>query len=418
MKTQLLSLLVALIVVAPSLANNVYLIGEAAPGGWSLDEAVQMQPTSEGVYEFVGDLKDGELKFVTQLDWVPSYGPQENGASLTVGTIDLALRASNDDPDNKFNVKAGRYALTLRIDAATQAAQLLVADGTGLEDKWYVAYPDTIYAIGSATEVDWTVSEAIVMEETAENSGVYVDTLVLKSGELKFLCQKDWGAGYGATVANDPINDAGVYTLAALDDSDKKFLVNVAEPTEFIVEVNVVTNTLTLTAVSADPVVYPETLYILGPAVGGWSLDDNAQAMNAVEEGVYVWKGSLAEGEMKFFVEKDFSAPAYGATVAGVAIEAAGEYALELLGDEDKKFVVSPMQNIQLTVNLKEMNLLVAEDTASALDIISVEGTIMVYDLTGRHRVSMSSAEFNTINLPSGIYILKSGEKTGKIVVK
>ena len=53
MKTQLLSVLVALIVAVPSFANTVSLIGEATPGGWSLDNAVAMKPTADGVFEFV-----------------------------------------------------------------------------------------------------------------------------------------------------------------------------------------------------------------------------------------------------------------------------------------------------------------------------------------------------------------------------
>ena len=336
MKTQLLSVLVALIVAVPSFANTISLIGDATPGGWSLDNAVAMMPTADGVFEFVGDLKDGSLKLITQNDFAPSYGPQTNGDSLVIGTVELAYRATYDDPDNAFAVKAGRYSLVL--DLSGEVAKLTVADGIGLADKWYVEYPDTLYAVGDATMAGWTATEAIALSETADNSGIYVDTLLLKSGELKFLNQKDWGAGYGARVANEPINNAGVYALAALDSTDMKFKVALPQATEFVVEVNVVEGSLTLTALAS---LYPEKLYILGDAVGGWSFDTNAQEMTLVEEGVFTWSGSLAEGEMKFFVDKDFSASAYGAVANGTSIAASGEYAIELLGGEDKKFVAT-----------------------------------------------------------------------------
>ena len=412
MKTQLLSVLVALIVAVPSFANTISLIGEATPGGWSLDNAVAMKPTADGVFEFVGDLKDGSLKLITQNDFAPSYGPQTNGESLVIGTVELAYRATYADPDNAFAVKAGRYSLVL--DLSGEVAKLTVADGTGLADKWYVEYPDTLYAVGDATMAGWTATEAIALSETADNSGIYVDTLLLKSGELKFLNQKDWGAGYGARVANEPINNAGVYALAALDSTDMKFKVALPQATEFVVEVNVVEGSLTLTALAS---IYPEKLYILGDAVGGWSFDTNAQEMTLVEEGVFTWSGSLVEGEMKFFVDKDFSSSAYGAVTHGTSIAASGEYALELLGGEDKKFVATESQ-VEMTIDLKEMKMVVEVDTiASAVDMVVVEGGSAVYDIMGRLRM-VSDGDILPSALPAGMYIIKTNNQSKKVIIK
>ena len=409
MKTQLLSVLVALIVAVPSFANTISLIGEATPGGWSLDNAVAMKPTADGVFEFVGDLKDGSLKLITQNDFAPSYGPQTNGDSLVIGTVELAYRATYADPDNAFAVKAGRYSLVL--DLSGEVAKLTVADGTGLADKWYVEYPDTLYAVGDATVAGWTATEAIALSETADNSGIYVDTLLLKSGELKFLNQKDWGAGYGARVANEPINNAGVYALAALDATDMKFRVSLSQATEFVVEVNVVAGTLTLTAI------YPEKLYILGDAVGGWSFDTNAQEMTLVEEGVFTWSGSLVEGEMKFFVDKDFSASAYGAVANGTSIAASGEYAIELLGGEDKKFMAAESQ-VEMTIDLKEMKMVVEVDAiATAVDMVVVEGGSAVYDIMGRLRM-VSDGDILPSALPAGMYIIKTNNQSKKVIIK
>ena len=412
MKTQLLSVLVALIVAVPSFANTISLIGEATPGGWSLDNAVAMKPTADGVFEFVGDLKDGSLKLITQNDFAPSYGPQTNGDSLVIGTVELAYRATYDDPDNAFAVKAGRYSLIL--DLSGEVAKLTVADGTGLADKWYVEYPDTLYAVGDATMAGWTATEAIALSETADNSGIYADTLLLKSGELKFLNQKDWGAGYGATVANAPIDNSGVYALAALDSTDMKFKVALLQATEFVVEVNVVEGSLTLTALAS---LYPEKLYILGDAVGGWSFDTNAQEMTLVEEGVFTWSGSLVEGEMKFFVDKDFSAWAYGAVTHGTSIAASGEYAIELLGGEDKKFVATESQ-VEMTIDLKEMKMVVEVDAiASAVDMVVVEGGSAVYDIMGRLRM-VSDGDILPSALPAGMYIIKTNNQSKKVILK
>lgn len=412
MKTHLLSFVfVALIATSSSFASNLSLIGDATPGGWSLDSAIVMKPVADGIYEFVGDLKDGSLKFVVQHDFVPSYGPQTNGDLLEFGIIELTYRASYEEPDNAFSVKAGRYALTL--DMSDTVAKLAVSDGTGLPDKWYVEYPDTIYAVGNATQAGWSAIDAIAMAETADNLGVYVDTLLLTPGELKFLCQKDWGAGYGANVAYAPIAGAGEYALMPLDSTDMKFVVAPALSTEYVVSVNLMAGTLTL---QTNHVVYPDTLYILGPAVGGWSWDDNTQIMLSQEEGIYTWQGNVVEGELKFFVEKDFLALAFGATHENTVINDSGEYTLALLGQEDNKFV-APNAQVQMTVNLMEMTLSVVVEVLNALETVTSDDAIMLYDIMGNLRM-VRAEQMSTNALPAGIYIIKTATQSKKIIVK
>lgn len=410
MKTHFLSLvLTVMLAVAPCFANRIYLIGDATPGGWSLDNAALMVPASDGVYEWVGDLNAGALKFVTHHDWLPSYGPATDNTALSVGTVDLVLRSATADPDNKFAVAAGRYALTIDLTGATP--QLTVADGTGIEDKGLNAYyPEVIYAIGSATPAGWTVNNAIEMRESAFNSGIFEHVLTLNTGELKFLHQKDWGAGYGATLANDPVNGSGVYTIAALDDSDNKFAVTLTDATDYKVTVNAVTSSMTLSY-------YPERLYIIGPAVGGWSWDNNAIEMTTSEEGIFTWAGTLSAGEMKFFTERDFGATAYGATVAGQEIAASGVYDLEKLGAEDKKFI-APVADVILTMDLKQMKLISVPDTATGISMVADDGIIRIYDMMGMLRITLPANENITDNLTKGIYIMVKGTETEKIIIR
>ena len=235
-----------LLVILPFVVSNahptrIYLIGEATPNGWSLDAAPLMERVSDGVYEWVGNLNGGSLKFLSQKDWVPSYGPTENNTLLAAGAMDLALRTNYEDPDNAFSVTAGRWLL--RVDLTGETPQIIVADGTGLADKGYATYSPlaSIYAIGDATAAGWTIENAIEMKETTTNSGMYAAVLNLnKEGELKFLNQKDWGNGYGATILNTPITGAGEYDIATLDADDKKFVTKIAAATDYevIVDVN------------------------------------------------------------------------------------------------------------------------------------------------------------------------------------
>lgn len=417
MKTRLFSLSLIMLAAVQVFAGRIYLIGDAMSSGWSLDAAPLMEQTGDNVYQWVGNLNDGKLKFLTHKDFVPSYGPKTNNTALTEGTSDLQLRSSYDDPDNAFAVTAGRYALT--IDLSGDTPQLTVANGAELPDKGLSSYyPEAIYAIGSATTAGWTASNAVEMHESAFNSGIYNGTLTLSSGELKFLNQKDWGAGYGASVSNDPINGAGVYTLKALDKADLKFAVTLDELTEFDVTANIVAGSLSLTATGVEPeVVYPANLYIIGPAVGGWSWDKNGQEMTTLEEGVYTWTGKLLAGEMKFFEQPKFEAVAYGATEDGKVMSADGEYDIVKLTDNDNKFI-APADNVTLTVNLKTMKLTSAKDVTSLNDIVLLDGMTDVYDITGLFVTRIENSYVGSCGLKAGIYIFKSAQIIQKVVIR
>lgn len=225
---------------------RMYLIGDATAGGWSLDDATLMVSPSDGVYEWVGALVAGRMKFVTHHDWLPSYGPAADNTPMAVGTVELTIRNTYEDGDNSFAVTAGRYSLRLDLTGATP--QLTIADGTSLPDKGYtVVYPEAVYAIGSATAAGWTLDNAIMMSETAYNSGIYQGELALQNGELKFLMQKDWGKAYGATAANTPLTGEGEYNIMTIDDNnDLKFAVSLTSETSFDVTVNATTGKMTV----------------------------------------------------------------------------------------------------------------------------------------------------------------------------
>ena len=120
---------------------------------------------------------------------------------------------------------------------------------------------------------------------------------------------------------------------------------------------------------------------------------------------------------MKFFVDKDFSASAYGAVANGTSIAASGEYAIELLGGEDKKFVATESQ-VEMTIDLKEMKMVVEVDAiATAVDMVVVEGGSAVYDIMGRLRM-VSDGDILPSALPAGMYIIKTNNQSKKVIVK
>ncbi len=271
--------------------SRLYLIGDATSGGWSLDDATLMVPSGDGVFEWVGALSTGRMKFVTHHDWLPSYGPAADNTPLAAGTVDLTIRNTYEDGDNSFAVTAGRYSL--RIDLTGAAPQLTIADGTSLPDKGYTAvYPQTIYAIGSATAAGWTLDDAIAMSETDYNSGVYQSELALQTGELKFLKQKDWGKAYGATAANTPLTGAGEYSIMSIDDSnDLKFAVSLENETTYYVTVNAVTNQLILSLSEPSGI---ENTMMMNEIVGVYDMQGRMVSISplGLPAGLYILRGT------------------------------------------------------------------------------------------------------------------------------
>lgn len=283
---------IAMVSVTTMMAHpgRLYLIGDATPNGWDLHTAALMLTVEDGVYEWVGDLSAGDLKFLENEDWIPSYGPATQGEALASGTM-VKREQELQDNDNKYNVSAGRYSL--RIDLRGEAPQLTVEDGTGMEDKGFSNhYPVAIYPIGDATAAGWSLDNAIELTETAFNSGIYQGQIALHNGELKFLHQRDWGKAYGATAANAPIADEGAFDIMITDDSnDNKFAVSLAEETTYYVTVNAVTNQLVLSLNNPSGV---ENTLVENKIEGVYDLQGRMVALSPVglPAGLYILRGT------------------------------------------------------------------------------------------------------------------------------
>ena len=289
MKAQFFSIVLAALLTVPSFATDLYMIGDATSAGWNLDQAIQMTETETNVFEWVGDLRIGELKFLTQTDaWIPSYGPVTVDEPMVEGETALLLRAEETEgSDHKFKVGA-----------------------------------------------------------------------------------------------------CGWYTL----------IVNLNEEPKITVSV-----------------FYPESMFIIGPAVGGWSWDDNAQQMQATKErGVFIWRGLLSEGEMKFFEFPDFGSTAYGAREANTAISLDATFDLEKLGEEDKKFIACE-GDTKLVLNLRTMQLITSQ--ATSLATVMTDSRCEVYTLTGTLLMQAENDEV-VRSLNPGMYIIRRGSHTEKVIVR
>ena len=294
--------------------TRIYLCGPAGPG-WATETwpmytyVAEDGVTPTGMYEWVGDLNEGDLKFLHGSSWEPGYAPTVNGEALTVGEHTIIDRPTGSDPDNKFAVTAGRYKLEINLTG--EAFVLTVSDGTGLADKdgsdqqFEVPVPEKVYPIGDGTSYGWNPSSADPIEKS-EGADIFDGVVFLKNGDFKLMHQPDWGAQYGPMANGEVISGAGSYTLCKPSDDNKWKIEGIDDLTAFHMIANVTEGTLVLRDTT---VVIPALaqLYALGDAVGGWSFDDNAVEL-LPEEGVdsvyYAKNVTFVMGELKFFEKK------------------------------------------------------------------------------------------------------------------
>ena len=101
--------------------EKLYLIGPAIGGenDWSFyDDQIFVKTENDGVYTWTGDLKQGELKFFTDKDYLATaYGATTDQAAFKEGEQDVMVLGIN--VDYKFKVSAeqtGNYTLTLDLN--------------------------------------------------------------------------------------------------------------------------------------------------------------------------------------------------------------------------------------------------------------------------------------------------------------
>lgn len=384
--------LVSAISMMAQFSNRVYLCGPAGPGWateqWPMYTNVDADNNPTGTYEWIGNLNEGQIKFLFGSSWEPAYVATVDGEALSAGVHNMQTRLNGDDADNKWQAAAGRYKLV--IDAAQMT--LTVSDGTGLDDKngneqvFKAPVPTNIYPIGDATSYGWNPgsSEAIAKVEDAD---VFDGVVFLKNGEFKLLHQPDWGAQYGPVEGGEPIIGAGTYSLCKPEGDNKWNIQGINELTAFhmIADINAGTLVLRDTTVVIPPCT---TLYMCGDAVGGWDFDANSIELNS-EDSVFTYEGPLFDGEFKFFEKKDFGSQAWGATAAGTPVTGSGEFDLVKLTEDNKFYMTAGYY--KLTVDLKAGKMTV------------------VYTVTALENNAAAKAQKQMVN--GQIIIVREGEK-------
>ncbi len=235
--------------------SPIGIIGSATPGGWDADSKMYQDSTPSTFFTTL-DLVVGEAKFRQDADWIINWG-----------SPDFPMGIGVQDGDNIQVDKAGEYRITLDTM-------------TGAYNFEEVITFETIGIIGDATPGGW--DEDTDLTQSGADPNLWMTNIELTEGAVKFRANDAWDLNWGggmfpmdtATVGGDDIVAmAGLYQVSF--------------------------NTETL-VYEFLPVVYYESIGIIGDATpGGWDADTD---MARVEGDSAQWelRIELADGEAKF----------------------------------------------------------------------------------------------------------------------
>ena len=266
--------------------STLYIIGSAAPNGWSADNASEMKRSNNGLFTWEGTLSSGELKFITTLgQFLPSYNRGDNGEPV--------LRTSDDQPDNKWTIDEPHdYKVTVDLLGGTVTFEKT----DGIKPLF-----DQLFFVGNATGWDFEAMTQDAIDPFLFRMGRVFGQG--NGGEFKFgTSYGSWENMYKATQANAPYTDQSMEFVAGYDPDNKWYLQDNETGKAYKICVDIRSGKERMMMSEFTPY---DMIYLVGDATpNGWDLA-NATPMTATESPyVFTWTGQLNAGELKFSCDK------------------------------------------------------------------------------------------------------------------
>lgn len=277
--------------------DTVYLIGNFG-NGWSEDV-----PSAYPLH-----LQEGSATLWTgtfTLTAATSYFKMRAGANIYgTGADDVAVKMGEkyraSQSGNAFTLTPGEYTFTFDLAKNADSGELTVTGAVAPP-----VYPSALYVLGNVNDLNWNPTTGVAM--TSSGEGIYTVTDLRVTGQdgndkgYFSFCEKlmesytegawEIGQRYGAT---SPDYAASLTEPNEIAPGDKAFCLPNGK---YTLTVNLKDMTLTVTG-TADPVKFPEALYVLGNVNGfSWNPTQGV-VMMSTEEGVYKAEGiTVADAE-------------------------------------------------------------------------------------------------------------------------
>ncbi len=296
--------------VTPIQTDNVYLLGDAAPGGWSITTTCTRQ--SDYVFVYEGELNAGRLRASTVQDWGTHIRPKTDNLEIGKNGCTSEDFVNVATPDFNWNVvDAGKYRITFDLEHWKITVRYL--DGEGGDEPDPTDPPietSTLFMVGSSTKGVWDGDAMTPMQQDASDPFVFTFEGTLSEGELKIYTEQ--GNDYGSKSAIRPVapdTEIGetdivdapfIYTL----DPDNKWKVKAGK---YRLSFNLRTYKMSSTYLGAPEYEWPEVtpiqtdnLYLLGMAVpNGWDIEGNPTVCTKQSDYIFVYEGALKAGALR-----------------------------------------------------------------------------------------------------------------------
>ena len=194
----------------PLEAENVYIVGDATPNGWSIDEPTKLEKVSQYIFKYEGELVNGELKACLQTgDWGVSFiRPAFGGCKIDKNGVESDEFVFTTNPDDKWQVtESGQYRLTFDLEHWTIKAEVL---GNEPDPGKEAIEAENVYIVGDATPNGWSIDAPTQLQKQSQYVFVYEGKLV--KGEMKACLQTgSWDVPFiRPSFANCRIDSKGV----------------------------------------------------------------------------------------------------------------------------------------------------------------------------------------------------------------
>lgn len=188
----LLDLSIELMETAEPLYKRLWMLGDAVPTGWDIQNPAEMRVDSSNMFVFTYNeiLKAGEFKIpvATGNFSTDYYMPLTNNPAITETGAQLV---KNGNPDLKWKITTpGAYKIKLDINANTISIQP------------FTPFPQ-VWMVGDATPTGWNIDNPTPMVPDPGNPYVFTWTGPMTAGEFKLPVETgDFGGDYFMPMLN------------------------------------------------------------------------------------------------------------------------------------------------------------------------------------------------------------------------
>ena len=264
------------------ISNTLYIIGSAAPHGWSADQAEEMKPV-EGTpkaFAWSGRLSAGEIKFITtKSQFIPSYGKGSNNNELHFRKTDA------DNSDEKFTIaESGVY--TVKVNLINLTISITKGEAPEYTELWFVGEPTS-----------WSFKKMTV--DPTDPFVFHYNADLGNGGEFKIGTKEgDWSAVFFRPKENNTAEGSDLPVKKWAGDPDYKWKISAGT-----YKITLNTRTMKIDIVPFTPYT---GMYMIGSATdAGWDINNPiAMTVDNSNPNVFTWEGDLKAGELKFSCDK------------------------------------------------------------------------------------------------------------------